>query len=223
MNDGSFQATLQPNGIKYRPPLPGREQTSSGALWTIWDHDIREASTRNISGDEWDRYFAEDGPETFRRSVEALGIKQLFEQDLVLPIGPIDGLRQQLTDCYDEVMMAHGMTREDSIEDRRPVDFRNRSKILKSMLNKLPPVLQDRIREGKQVSVNFVVFLDAKAEPTACRLTTLPRYREFEASVCEKIVNDGRFQFRKKEEPRPAIVQAGYFYRKDIGFSLTGR
>lgn len=221
--EGSFSATLLPNGIAYTPPLPGREMTASGQLWIVWDHDIREASSQNFSSKEWDRYLAEDGPEQFRRSVETLEIQNLFDRDIQLPIGPIDILRAQLDECYDSVVMAHGLTADDASDDGRPVEFSNRAAVLRSMIGLLPPALTERVQRQKQIDVNFVIFVDDEAKPVACRLTTIPRYHKLEKEGCQRIIEEGRFRFRKGEVHRPAIVQAGYFYRDDIGFRFTGR
>ena len=222
MNDGPFVATLLPGGVEYAPPLPGREQEASGALWTVWAHYIGLASRRNFTSEEWDRYRADDGPEKFRRSVESLKITGLFDRDIELVTGAVSEPRQMLTDCYDQVMIAHGMTREDALEDNRPVDFKNRVRILGSMAYLLPQALMARIERGKQVRVNFAVFLNVNAEPTGCRLTTVPRYRELETQGCERIIREGRFEFKTGEDRRPAMVQAGYLFLPDRGFHFTG-
>lgn len=223
MADGPFQATLKPGGVAFSPSMVGRERASTGAIWSVWKHDIREASKRDISKEEWDRYYAANGPDAYRKRVETLEVESLFDSDLVLPIGPIDGLRQQLTDCYDAVMMANGLTRDDARENHRPVEFRNRQKIMVSMLPLLPQDIRQRIQERKDVFVEFVVFLDANAEPTSCRLSTVPRYRELEKEGCETIVREGQFRLKKGEEARPAMIDAGYHYREDLGLAITGR
>jgi len=222
LRDSSFQATLLPDGIEYRPPLPGKERSSTGSIWTVWPHNIQEASKRGITGDEWDRYMAEDGPENFRRRVKTLEIQDLFSEDLVLPIGAISKPRRQLEHCYENVMVANGMPREDAINDSRPVELRNSRKLLRSLLPSLPPVYFERIKQKKQVSVSFAVFLDADAQPTRCRLTTVPRYSQLEKAGCDKLIKNGRYRFKRNEERRPAMIQAGYLYREDIGFITTG-
>lgn len=222
LENGPFRATLRPDGVEYTPPLPGRERASSGALWTVWDHDLREASKREITGDEWDRYYKENGPDKFLKRIKTIEIEGLFNRDIVLPIGPVDGLRQQLRDCYDAVMMTHGLTKEDAKEDSRPVEFQNRQQIMLSMLGQLPADILRRISLKKQTHVSFVIFLDKDAEPTGCRLTTVPRYHDLEERGCAKIVSEGRFRFREGEEHRPAMVQAGFLYREDSGLRISG-
>lgn len=222
MADGSFTATLQPGGVAFSPSLPGREMAASGALWSVWDHDIREASKRDLPSEEWDRYYARNGPDEFRAQIRSLDIEGLFDRDFSLPIGPIDTVREELGDCYDDVMVAHGLSRHDAVDDNRPVRFRNREQILRSMLNLIPQALLQRIRQDRQVLINFVIFLDANAEPTTCRLTTVPRYRELEEKGCEKLTGEGEFEFAKGEERRPAMLQAGFFYREGVGLTTTG-
>jgi len=217
-----FSATFKPNGLEFSPSLPGKERTNSGSIWTYWAHNISEASSQNFTDEEFDRYLKEDGPEAFRDKIETLEIEGLFGRDLILQTGPISVPRQLLEDCYHQVMIDHGMPLKDAMEDLRPIEFRNRIKVLRSMLPLLPSPLVERLRAKKQVSVNFAIFLDSDAKPTGCRLTSSPRYSGLEQEGCSALVDDGRFRFKRGEEPRPTMVQAGYLYREDIGFAFTG-
>lgn len=222
LGDESFKATLEPNGIEYRPPMPGKERGRDGSIWTYWDHDIREAITQDFSNQDYDGYRERNGLNAFLNQVETLEIDGLFERDISLVTGPIGGLRERLDDCYQKVMIDHGIPVEDAKEDSRPIEFSNRKKVLESLLPTLPEPYIVRLRQKKQINVGFVIFLDANAKPTGCRLTTTPRYSQLEKIGCDRLQKDGRFRFKKGEKARPAMVQAGFLYREDVGFAFTG-
>ena len=197
---GPFTVEWSPDGRASTTESLHRHRDENGREWARFDYGPRTNAAEALDASRIAAFAEEGGFERFRANVRTLRVSGFFGGTVVLQTGEIASVSEQLDACIAEVFQAQGIVGSEIERDDHSVEPTNPFDIMPILTRRLPLEIRSRPRP---TMVSFLLYLDEAAQPTSCRLSTLPYDRDYERRTCRSLLSNAQFRFKAGEEARP--------------------
>ena len=154
-------------------------------------------------------YELDEGPRRFREGIETFLVVGAFDMPLLFATGPMQAIFEQREACMDEVLISQGVDPAENERDDSRVEMANGRWLTERVIRRAPREIR---RQDRPTAITFLLYLDAEAQPSSCRLASLPYDEEYERGGCELLMESAEFEFKKGEAAQPTFYKVFGFY-----------
>ncbi|WP_336980274.1 hypothetical protein [Altererythrobacter fulvus] len=204
-----FKVAWLPGGRESLIDVPTYANDTSGREWVEFQHGLWDGKLDTLKGAALTTYFRDDGPARFQQSVGTYQITGAFGKTITLQTGPMASVVSGTKLCMEQMLAARGVDPRDMSRDNSRVVARHVPS--KQRIGKfLPEAIATRARPSLVV---FLLYLNANAQPTSCRLSSVPFDERLEAGGCDLLMKYASFDFKAGEQARQTFYNVSIEYR----------